>query len=64
MRLNPEDQVKMSFVPKSDDGQMDEIECVITGLWRDTILYEVPVMSISTFLSSARAGSSYELTDQ
>lgn len=47
MRLDPVKQVEMTFVPKDDDGQLGEIECVISGLWRDCILYEVPIMSIS-----------------
>ena len=36
----------MTFVPKSEDKTMGEIECLIEGLWRDCILYEVPIMSI------------------
>lgn len=49
MRLDPVNQVKLTFVPKSEDGQMGEVQCVIEGLWRDCILYEVPIMSISEF---------------
>ena len=54
MRLDPVKQVKMTFVPKGDDGQLGEIECAITGLWRDCILYEVPIMSISELQSGRR----------
>ncbi|WWC88797.1 nicotinate phosphoribosyltransferase [Kwoniella dendrophila CBS 6074] len=46
MRLDPLNQVKLSFHPKSDDGSLGEIGIVIEGPWRDTILYEVPIMSI------------------
>ncbi len=38
----------MTFVPKERD--MGGIECTIQGLWRDCILYEVPIMSISTIV--------------
>lgn len=45
IRLNPREQVQLEFVPK--EGQdMGEIQCNIQGVWRDTILYEVPIMSI------------------
>ncbi|WWD18363.1 nicotinate phosphoribosyltransferase [Kwoniella shandongensis] len=49
VRLDPINQVKLTFHAKSTDenlGEMGEIECVIEGPWRDTILYEVPIMSI------------------
>ncbi|WVQ96831.1 nicotinate phosphoribosyltransferase [Kwoniella sp. CBS 9459] len=46
MRLNPIDQVKLTFHPSSVDGKYGEIGCQIQGPWRDTILYEVPIMSI------------------
>jgi nicotinate phosphoribosyltransferase len=45
MSLHPEDQVKLEFVPKRDDG-MGEITCSIEGVWRETILYEVPILAI------------------
>ena len=45
MRLHPEQQVKLEFVPKGDDG-MGEITCSIEGVWRETILYEVPILAI------------------
>lgn len=31
---------------KSEDGKYGEIECHIEGVWRECILYEVPIMSI------------------
>lgn len=46
IRLNPREQVQLTFVPKEGED-MGEIACVIHGLWRDCILYEVPIMSIS-----------------
>ena len=35
----------MTFVPREGDD-MGEVECLIEGLWRECILYEVPIMSI------------------
>nr|ODN86950.1 nicotinate phosphoribosyltransferase [Cryptococcus depauperatus CBS 7841] len=48
MRLDPVSQVELSFVSTINDKgrEMGKIECVIKGPWRDTILYEVPIMSI------------------
>lgn len=44
----------MRFVPKSQDGAMGEIECQIEGAWKECILYEVPIMSISAYRLSQR----------
>lgn len=41
---------------------MGQIRCTITGPWRDTILYEVPIMSIST--SRHRVAKETYLTQQ
>ncbi|WRT67645.1 nicotinate phosphoribosyltransferase [Kwoniella shivajii] len=55
MKLDPKNQVKLTFHPKprlddnsgdNDNEEYGEIECIIKGPWRDTILYEVPIMSI------------------
>ncbi|ODN80853.1 nicotinate phosphoribosyltransferase [Cryptococcus amylolentus CBS 6039] len=49
VRLDPINQVKLSFMPKSTNAEgeeMGEIGCEIEGPWRDTILYEVPIMAI------------------
>ncbi|WVR06246.1 nicotinate phosphoribosyltransferase [Kwoniella sp. DSM 27419] len=46
MRLDPVNQVQLTFHPKTEDDNMGEIGCEIEGPWRDTILYEVPIMSI------------------
>ncbi|ORY31433.1 putative nicotinate phosphoribosyltransferase [Naematelia encephala] len=48
LSLDPKEQVKMSFHPKTEEGgvEMGEISCMIQGLWRECILYEVPIMSI------------------
>jgi nicotinic acid phosphoribosyltransferase len=42
----------LEFVPKGDDG-MGEITCSIEGVWRETILYEVPILAICKLHNSA-----------
>ncbi|EIW73623.1 hypothetical protein TREMEDRAFT_71010 [Tremella mesenterica DSM 1558] len=46
LRLNPQEEVVLTFHPETPDGKWGKIECVIRGLWRVCILYEVPIMSI------------------
>jgi nicotinate phosphoribosyltransferase len=53
MRLDPVQQVKLTFRPKSSGSLWGEIECVITGPWRDCIMYEVPILSICESYSNA-----------
>lgn len=43
-QLRPAEQVHLTFTPGADKRGTIEIE--ITGLWRDVILYEVPIMAI------------------
>lgn len=50
-RFRPETQVRLTFVPSSDptadDGtEWGSFELEVEGKWVDTILYEVPLMSI------------------
>lgn len=49
----------MTFHPTSERADMGEIQCVIKGLWKEVILYEVPIMSICELLpaSTFRASS-------
>lgn len=49
LRLRPKEQVELTFHPVSGSDGMGEIQCVIKGLWKEVILYEVPIMSICTF---------------
>jgi nicotinate phosphoribosyltransferase len=42
--LHPQEQVKLEFLA-AEDGT-GEISCHIEGLWRECILYEVPIMAI------------------
>ncbi|KAL0255392.1 nicotinate phosphoribosyltransferase [Cryptococcus tetragattii IND107] len=49
MQLDPVNQVKLTFMPRGSNEkgeEMGEIACAIEGPWKDTILYEVPVMAI------------------
>lgn len=45
IKLDPKNQVQLTF-NAGEDGT-GEIGCRIEGPWRETILYEVPVMAIS-----------------
>jgi nicotinate phosphoribosyltransferase len=49
MTLHPQEQVSLTFVPKDSDAEWGEIDCRIEGLWRECILYEVPIMSIREY---------------
>ncbi|KIJ28172.1 hypothetical protein M422DRAFT_215464 [Sphaerobolus stellatus SS14] len=44
-RFNP-DQVTINFVPSPEDPNVGELELDITGPWVETILWEVPLMSL------------------
>ncbi len=55
LRLNPQDQLRMSFepverktLPGSGRGEEDvgDISIAVVGPWKETILYEVPIMYI------------------
>lgn len=50
IHLHPKEQVRLQFHPKGSDD-MGEISCEIEGLWRECILYEVPIMAISELRS-------------
>jgi nicotinate phosphoribosyltransferase len=48
-RLNPKKQVLLSFRPISDTGNDDDlgdIDLQITGLWVETIPYEIPLLAL------------------
>lgn len=38
-------QISIKFMPLSDDGEEGRIEIEASGLWRESILWEVPVMA-------------------
>jgi nicotinate phosphoribosyltransferase len=43
-RFKPE-QVSIHFVPSSSDGQQGNVEILVSGLWVEVILWEVPLMA-------------------
>lgn len=43
-RYKPE-QVSITFVPLSSDGQQGNVEILVSGLWAEVILWEVPLMA-------------------
>jgi nicotinate phosphoribosyltransferase len=50
-RLNPREQIVASFVPDKDTGSDDdigEVNLEIKGLWVETILYEIPLLALTS----------------
>jgi len=51
-RLNPREQVQVKFHPIGEDSGADsdtgDIDIKITGSWVDTILYEIPILSLTS----------------
>jgi nicotinate phosphoribosyltransferase len=51
-RLSPRRQVKMKFVPTGEDtgalSDLGDIELDISGTWSGTILYEIPVLALTS----------------
>lgn len=50
-RLNPREQVKASFTPSTDTGSDDdvgEVDLVVKGKWVETILYEIPLLALTS----------------
>lgn len=45
IELKPRQQVEVTFEPQNGDD-WGLISCSIQGLWKECILYEVPIMSI------------------
>jgi nicotinate phosphoribosyltransferase len=51
LRLNPREQVVASFTPDKDTGSdkdVGEVNLVIRGLWVETILYEIPLLALTS----------------
>lgn len=48
--LKPTEQVKLTFTPaqggEENDAQPGEVGLSISGLWKDTILYEIPLLAL------------------
>ncbi|KAL9131498.1 MAG: hypothetical protein Q9217_000577 [Psora testacea] len=50
-RLNPSKQVKVSFTPLEDTGSLEDVGDLhldVGGLWLDTILYEIPLLALTS----------------
>ncbi|KKK19959.1 hypothetical protein P175DRAFT_0523306 [Aspergillus ochraceoroseus IBT 24754] len=50
-RLKPSEQLEIKFTPDNDTGSDDDfgdIEYVVKGLWVDTILYEIPLLALTS----------------
>ncbi|CAI7606844.1 unnamed protein product [Penicillium manginii] len=49
--LKPAEQIEIKFTPTEDTGSDEDegnIEYVIKGLWLDTILYEIPLLALTS----------------
>lgn len=50
-RLNPSEEVKISWVPLNDTGSADDVgdlHLAVGGLWLRTILYEIPLLALTS----------------
>ncbi|CAG8308693.1 unnamed protein product [Penicillium salamii] len=50
-QLNPSEHVEVKFIPTEDTGSDDDegnVEYLIKGLWLDTILYEIPLLALTS----------------
>ncbi|KAJ5605189.1 Nicotinate phosphoribosyltransferase [Penicillium lagena] len=50
-RLKPSEQIEIKFMPVQDTGSDDDeglVEYIIKGLWLDTILYEIPLLALTS----------------
>jgi nicotinate phosphoribosyltransferase len=50
-RLNPREQIEASFSPEKDTGSDEDIGefcLIVSGLWVETILYEIPLLALTS----------------
>ena len=50
-QLHPSEQVRVTFVPHQDTGGPDDVGDIhfdIAGLWLETILYEIPLLALTS----------------
>ncbi|OJJ54084.1 hypothetical protein ASPSYDRAFT_50081 [Aspergillus sydowii CBS 593.65] len=50
-RLKPSEQVEIKFTPAKDtgsDSDLGDIEYVVKGVWVETILYEIPLLALTS----------------
>ncbi|KAM3083942.1 nicotinate phosphoribosyltransferase [Clarireedia jacksonii] len=51
LRLDPRNQIEATFTPVDDKGKDDdlgEVNLLIKGLWVETILYEIPLLALTS----------------
>lgn len=50
-QLKPTEQIEIKFTPTQDTGSDDDegdVEYIVKGLWLDTILYEIPLLALTS----------------
>ncbi|KAL2864931.1 nicotinate phosphoribosyltransferase [Aspergillus lucknowensis] len=50
-RLKPSEQVEIKFTPLEDtgsDNDLGDIEYIVKGIWVETILYEIPLLALTS----------------
>ncbi|KAL3479040.1 Quinolinate phosphoribosyl transferase [Aspergillus californicus] len=50
-RLKPSEQIEIKFTPVEDNGSdsdVGDIEYVVKGIWVETILYEIPLLALTS----------------
>ncbi|KAJ6140219.1 Nicotinate phosphoribosyltransferase-like protein [Penicillium samsonianum] len=50
-QLRPSEHIKIKFTPEQDTGSDDDegnVEYIVEGLWLDTILYEIPLLALTS----------------
>ncbi|GKZ99272.1 nicotinate phosphoribosyltransferase [Aspergillus niger] len=51
LKLKPSEQIEVHFTPEQDTGSEDDlgnVNYVIKGLWVETILYEIPLLALTS----------------
>ena len=61
-RFHPAEQIELRF--ESDDGEWGHLGLDIQGKWADTILYEVPLMSIISEAYFLHVDTDWDMTGQ
>jgi nicotinate phosphoribosyltransferase len=47
-RFKPAEHVKVTFIPSEDGSDLGEVRIFVGGLWIDTILYEIPLLALTS----------------
>lgn len=46
--MKPKEHVSLKFVPTESDPQQGDIQLTVRGLWVETIVYEVPLLALTS----------------